>query len=264
MSVLYGINMESYENQIKYNSDGSVNVPFGRAAEWYLTNVPILKNCRLKNQSRQATSSLVKSGILTVERVQGAIDYLEWKTKTGVKKSTNRIDDILKLTPEGQELVSQINEQTKKDRQCWYWTMYCSGDGNNCQRVCGGIGSCLEDCENYSLPNNLKNGNDMHLCKVRVISECRLSWMSSAFPLRITIQGCHKPLSHQINSSNIKISRINLKYSVRDMVAASRRADHRTAKGIKAKLLAPFNGAPDEVLRKALNNQREICDNNKL
>src|SRR5947209_10812231 len=109
----------SYESEIQYNNDGSVNVAFGRAAEWYLTQVPILENCRLKNQSRQATSSLVKSGILTVERVQGAIDYLEWKTKTGVKKSTNRIDDILKLTPEGQELVSQINEQTKKDRQCW-------------------------------------------------------------------------------------------------------------------------------------------------
>jgi len=27
--------METYEEQIKYNNDGSVNVPFGRAAEWY-------------------------------------------------------------------------------------------------------------------------------------------------------------------------------------------------------------------------------------
>jgi len=68
--------METYEDQIKYNNDGSVNVPFGRAAEWYLESVHILKNCRLKNQSRQATPKLVKAGILTVERVQGAVDYL--------------------------------------------------------------------------------------------------------------------------------------------------------------------------------------------
>ena len=108
----------SYESQIQYNNDGSVNVAFGRTAEWYLKQVPILKNCRLKNQSRQATPSLVKSGILTVERVQGAADYLEWKTKTGIKKSTNRIDDILKLTTKGQELLSQINEQLEKDRLC--------------------------------------------------------------------------------------------------------------------------------------------------
>ena len=41
--------MESYEEQVKYNNDGSVNVPFGRAAEWYLANIPILENCHLKN-----------------------------------------------------------------------------------------------------------------------------------------------------------------------------------------------------------------------
>ncbi|GBB96984.1 hypothetical protein RclHR1_02890011 [Rhizophagus clarus] len=51
-----------------------------------------------------------------------------------------------------------------KDQQCWYWVMYCSGDGSNCQRLCGGIGKS---------------------------SVCRLSWLSSENPLRITIQGTH-------------------------------------------------------------------------
>ncbi len=59
--------METYENQVKYNDDGSINVSFGRAAEWYLANIPILKNCRLKNQSRQIILKLVKDGILTIE-----------------------------------------------------------------------------------------------------------------------------------------------------------------------------------------------------
>jgi len=57
--------MESYEEQVKYNNDGFVNVPFGQTAQWYLANLPILKNCRLKNQSRQITSA----GNLTIERV---------------------------------------------------------------------------------------------------------------------------------------------------------------------------------------------------
>ncbi|CAG8654726.1 4377_t:CDS:10 [Funneliformis caledonium] len=68
---------KDYEEQVKYNNDGSVNVPFGRAAEWYLANLPILENCRLKNQSRQITPALIKAGIITIERVQGAVDYLE-------------------------------------------------------------------------------------------------------------------------------------------------------------------------------------------
>ena len=60
----------------------------------------------LKNQSRQVTPKLVKAGILTIERVQGAVDYLAWKTKKGTVKSTNRIDDILVLTSLGRDLVS--------------------------------------------------------------------------------------------------------------------------------------------------------------
>ncbi|CAB4395224.1 unnamed protein product [Rhizophagus irregularis] len=241
--------METYENQIKYNDDGSVNVPFGRAAEWYISNANLLKNHRLKNQSRQVTPKLVKAGILTVERVQGAIDYLAWKTKTGTVKSTNRIDDILVLTSLGRDLVSQIELGLAKNQQCWYWVMYCSGDGGNCQRLCGSVGKCNENCENYNLRNNLKNGNDMHHCSVRVISECQLSWLSLENPLRITIQGTHRTFH---NNNIPKISRINLTYSVRDSIALSRKADHRTAKGIKAKLLTSLNGASEDVINNAL------------
>src|SRR5438045_48894 len=87
--------METYENQIKYNDDGSVNVPFCLDAKCNLEKLQILKNYRLKNQSRQIVPKISKAGILTVERVKGAVDHLEWKTKAGTIKSTNRIDDIL-------------------------------------------------------------------------------------------------------------------------------------------------------------------------
>ncbi len=72
----------------------------------------------LKKSSRQITPALIKAGILTIERVQGAADYLEWTTKLGTKKSTNRIDDIVVLTPKGNELLSQINLEIEKDQQC--------------------------------------------------------------------------------------------------------------------------------------------------
>ncbi len=179
-------------------------------------------------------------------------------------KSTNRINNILILTNLGKNLISQIDLGLAKDQQYWYWVMYCSNDGNNCQRLCDGIGKCIESCKNYNLKNNLKNGNDMHLCGVRVISECRLSWLKSETPLRICIQGDHRPLQHSLNNTIHKISLINLTYTIRNTVAISRRADHRTAKGIKAKILAPFNGASEETISNALANQRVICDNNKL
>ncbi|CAB5142143.1 unnamed protein product [Rhizophagus irregularis] len=90
-------------------------------------------------------------------------------------------------------------------------------DGDNCQRLCSSVGKYNENCKNYNLRNNLKNGNDMHHCSVRVISK-----------------------------------------------SLNRKADHRTAKRIKAKLLISLNGALEEVINNALASQRIICNNNKL
>ncbi|RGB37622.1 hypothetical protein C1646_666085 [Rhizophagus diaphanus] len=176
-------------------------------------------------------------------------------------KSTNRINDILVLTSLGRDLVSQIELGLAKNQQCWYWVMYCSDNGGNCQRLCSSVGKYNENCENYNLQNNLKNGNDMHHCNVRVISEYQLSWLSLENPLRITIQGTH----HTFHNNNIsKISRINLTYSIRDSIALSRKADHRTAKEIKAKLLISLNSASEEVINNALASQHIICNNDKL
>ncbi|CAB4389552.1 unnamed protein product [Rhizophagus irregularis] len=100
----------------------------------------------------------------------------------------------------------------------------------------------------------------MHYCSVRVISEYQLSWLSLENPLRITIQGTY----HTFHNNNIsKISRINLTYSVRDSIALSRRADHRTAKRIKAKLLTSLNSASEEVINNALASQYIISDINQ-
>src|SRR6266540_3872139 len=119
--------MQDYSTYIQYNEDNFVKVPFGRAAEWYIANHPLLKNRCLKCQSRQYTPGLVKKGIINVERVEGAVDFVEWTTKVGKTKSTNRVDDILTLTSEGHKLLMQINAKEKRDRLCWSWVMFCAG-----------------------------------------------------------------------------------------------------------------------------------------
>lgn len=99
----------------------------------------------------------------------------------------------MKLTEKGEALVKRIEEGMEEDKLCWQWVMYCAGDGNSCQRECGGISKCIEGCPNETLPNNLKNGNDMHLCKVKVVSEVHLSQLNSAYPLKIKILNTHLP-----------------------------------------------------------------------
>lgn len=61
-----------------------------------------------------------------------------------------------------------------------------------------------------------------------------------------------------------QINRLSLTRQVRDNIIINHRADHKPTKNIKAKMLASHNGANEEVLREALNNQKEICDDKKL
>jgi len=65
------------ENLIQYNNDDTINIPFGRIAEWYISNHLLLKNIKLKCQSRKNTSELVKKYIITISLVEGAVDYIE-------------------------------------------------------------------------------------------------------------------------------------------------------------------------------------------
>ena len=146
---------ETNETLIQYNDDETVNVPFGRVAEQYISKHPLLKNIRLKCQSRKKTPELINQNIITVGRVEGAIDYIEWKTNKGEIKSTNRIDDIVHLTPMGEEYIKEIEVGKKKDKLCWSWVMFCAGDGNQCQRECGGIGNCKENCPNHKFSDNI-------------------------------------------------------------------------------------------------------------
>jgi hypothetical protein len=67
-----------------------------------------------------------------------------------------------------------------------------------------------------------------------------------------------------VNNPTPKIKRLNLLRNVRDNILLSRRADHRSTKGVKSKLLMSMNGANEETLSQALANQKMICTDNKL
>ena len=102
------------------------------------------------SQSRLYVNQLIREGLIKLRRVEEATDYIEWEA-SGIRKSTNSVDDILELTEKGQKQVDDIRIGVEKDKLCWYWLMYCADDGNKCQHLCGGIDTCEPNCMNYNL-----------------------------------------------------------------------------------------------------------------
>ncbi|CAG8507221.1 8491_t:CDS:2 [Scutellospora calospora] len=228
------------------NSDGSIGLPFGRAVENYILSLPIVKGARFKCQSQQKLNQAVQRDFVVFKCEEGAIDFKGWTTITGMTKSTNRLDDRLELTEKGQSYVNQIQQSLVPDFCVWHWVFYCAGDGN-CQRVCSGFENCLPNYPNYKMKNNLKNSNDMHKCKVRIITKVMLNMVRERFPIKLYIESQHIPTNIFIQHESA-VTCLNLSRTIRDQVILSRRADGHTAKEIKLKLLAPFNGASKEQL----------------
>ncbi|RIB02606.1 hypothetical protein C2G38_2227381 [Gigaspora rosea] len=83
------------KHMIIVNDDNSVSVSFGRVAELYILHYSLLKNTHLKSQSCLQTLQLIKQELITLCKVEEATDFIEWEV-AGNKKTTNRIDDIIK------------------------------------------------------------------------------------------------------------------------------------------------------------------------
>ncbi|GBB89470.1 hypothetical protein RclHR1_16170002 [Rhizophagus clarus] len=185
--------MQDYSAYIQYNEDNSVKVPFGRVVEWYISNHSLLKNRRLKSQSRLYTSELVKEGYITIQRVKGAIDFIEWSTRNGKIKSTNRIDDVITLIQKGHELLEQINSKEKRDKLCWSWTMFCTKFGQ--------------------LYIGIDGKYDLNIDHTLVLSIIAKNKAGFAMPIAFDIQ-LHWDLAVQINFLfNIFIDNLNLSNS---------------------------------------------------
>ncbi|KAF0427253.1 gephyrin: PROVISIONAL [Gigaspora margarita] len=200
----------------RIGNNGDILLLFGRAIEHYLNSLPISYNIRYKVQSRKWVNEAVKQGLVVVERVEGSIDYLGWKTKKGQNKSTNHLDDILRLT---------------ENEKCRVQQIHVGNEGN------------------------------IHVC-VRILIEVMLSEVESEFPMHMTIKGNH--VLQNIIREATALSQINLSREVRDLAITSHRADNRTTKEIKMKLLATHNGSSQSELEHLYHNQNSICDDIKL
>ncbi|CAG8678284.1 19442_t:CDS:2, partial [Gigaspora rosea] len=184
-------------------------LPFGRAVEQYLYSLPISHNMCYKVQNRKRVNAAVKQGLIKVDRVEGSVDYLGWRTENGQCKSTNRLDDILLLTEDGKRRVQQIR----------------NGEGN-----------------------------DLQVCAVY---EVMLTEVDSDHPVRMIIKGNHVP--QNIIQQTTALSQINLSREAQDLVIKSRRANKRTPKEIKSKLLALHNGASQHELQNLYIHELVTC-----
>ncbi|CAG8648358.1 11757_t:CDS:2 [Paraglomus brasilianum] len=222
-----------------------VSLPFGRAVEEYIYKHDLLKNIRLKKQSRTKVNKAINTGLVTLQRVEGAIDFIGWTTVKNEDKSTNRLDDTLRLTDAGRARVNQVKQGVARDMCVWYWVLFCAGDGN-CQRACGGYGKCMEECPNYGLKNNIKNDFDMHKCTIRIL-----------------IKGQHIPENIAVNHQP-SISRINLSHKTRDLILSSRRGASSSKMGVMMKMLVQYNEASVNTIKEELKSQKNICTEQKL
>ncbi|RIB11093.1 hypothetical protein C2G38_2262485 [Gigaspora rosea] len=101
----------------------------------------------------------------------------------------------------------------------------------------------------------------IHLICISAVYEVMLTEVDSDHPVRMIIKGNHVP--QNIIQQTTALSQINLSREAQDLVIKSRRANKRTPKEIKSKLLALHNGASQHELQN-LYSQHLICDDIKL
>ncbi|CAG8697434.1 288_t:CDS:2, partial [Gigaspora rosea] len=86
----------------------------------------ITTNCKrdtLQMSKPEKLNQAIRRGLVNLKYEEGAIDFKGWTTITGMTKSTNRLDDILELTEEGQKYVTQIQQGLVSDLCIWHWVM---------------------------------------------------------------------------------------------------------------------------------------------
>ncbi|RIB23534.1 hypothetical protein C2G38_2242639 [Gigaspora rosea] len=232
------MNVQHLSPQYHVNDNGSINLPFGHAIEAYINTLPLLKNCKLRKQSRLCVNENIKSGLITIKRVEGAIDYLVWKTIQGQSKSTNRLDDIIELTDKGRKRVTKIMQGLAPDLTVWRWVLFCDGN-SGCESACGGIG------------------------ELRIITKVMLSNVEEPFPMQLFIEGAHRsPYIPAVTEQKSK--RINLSLETRDKAIAARHAHRSTGMELAMEILAPYNNLNENQLNYAHKNNKDLCIEQQL
>ncbi|CAG8779582.1 14704_t:CDS:2, partial [Racocetra fulgida] len=68
--------------------------------ETYILSLPIVKRMHFKYQSRQKLNQAIRRDLVDLKHKESTIDFKGWTTITGMMKSTNHLDNRLKLTEE--------------------------------------------------------------------------------------------------------------------------------------------------------------------
>ncbi|CAG8742683.1 7631_t:CDS:2, partial [Gigaspora rosea] len=139
---------------------------------------------------------------------------------------------------------------------------YCDSN-NGCERACGGLEKCVEECSNFHLKNNLKNNFDMHKCAVRVITKVMLSNVEDTLPVQLFIEGIYRS-SSIFAVSESRPTRIKLSLQAHVKVIAARHAHYSTGVKIAVKILVLHNNANEADLELINKTSKDSCSEQQL
>ncbi|CAG8836308.1 12110_t:CDS:1, partial [Gigaspora margarita] len=97
----------------------------------------------------------------------------------------------------------------------------------------------------------------------RIVTKVMLSRVAERLLIQLYVEGQHIPMNISIQHKST-ITCLNLSRNIRDQVILNRHANKSTAKEIKLKLLAPFNGTSREQLEKQEKYGTNICSERKI
>jgi len=84
----------------------------------------------------------IKKKLVVLKRQKDAVDKLTW-SRSHHTLDRNRLDDSFEMTEDGRKKKEEIDRKNARDEYVVNWYMWCPGHGN-CERKCGGIGTCKE------------------------------------------------------------------------------------------------------------------------
>ena len=121
----------------KYDETEISFAQVGESAKIFLQKHPLLRGIYLNKGKRE-----VKRRLIQLKRHKNAIDKGSY-LRNGKINDKNRIDDMFDYTVEGKKKKDAVDENIGRDEYVVNWYMWCPGHGN-CQRQCGGFGSCVK------------------------------------------------------------------------------------------------------------------------
>ncbi|ESO94330.1 hypothetical protein LOTGIDRAFT_232559 [Lottia gigantea] len=178
-------------------------VPVGQGMIQFLHTHPAIQGIYLNKGKRH-----IKKNLVNLKRQESAVDKGSWE-RQGHKLERNRFDDYFEATDQGKEKSEEIGNCLARDEYVVNWYVWCPGRGGNCQRKCGGYGTCLEGCPGMS------HKQDRHNCSFLLNLKIFLSDLTK---WRIQITGSHVPDNSSLPWQPPSVSKQLMNQSTKDFI----------------------------------------------